>query len=196
MTDLVSGILFLAPGFLALKLFYLLGAQRPRSEWEWTTWSVVASLPINGLASLIRDGFAVDEVLLRVLFAVAAGCLAASSWQAIRASSHDRARRLRTWFGASAWDEALEDANRAKRVVELVLDDGVSYRGTVGYGDRNDNEAEGWLYLIHPEVFDKTLDKYRRANGTHGYLVHRDRIKRLRILNEVVEPSFEETAQE
>ena len=30
--DVVDAVLYLGPGFLALKLFYLFGAQRPRSE--------------------------------------------------------------------------------------------------------------------------------------------------------------------
>ena len=116
MTDLVAGVLFLAPGFLALKLFYLFGAQRVRSQWEWTTWSVIASLPITGVASVLRDQTMVPradpdptEVCLRLLVSVAFGLLAASGWQVVRRSSRTTAARIRTWFGSSAWDEALED---------------------------------------------------------------------------------------
>jgi hypothetical protein len=194
-SELVSGVLFLAPGFLALKVFYLLGAQRSRSEWEWTTWSVIASLPINGIASVLRDHIASSkttpdprEIGLGLLVGVALGGLAAFGWQIVRSSSSPRAGRLRTDFGSSAWDEALEDAQRAKRQVELVLEDGQRYAGTIRYGGREDNEAEGWVYLVHPEVYDQSAKKFRDARGTHGYLVHRDRIKRLRILLEKMEP--------
>lgn len=198
MTDLVSGVLFLAPGFLALKLFYLFGAQRVRSQWEWTTWSVIASLPITGLASVLRDLMMVPkadpdpaEITLRLLVGVAFGLLAASGWQVVRRSSHRTASRIRTWFGSSAWDEALEDVGRDKRQVELVLDDDMRYIGTVRYGGREDNEAEGWIYLVHPEVRavaidsdapDASVKKFRPARGTEGYLIHRDRIKRIRVL--------------
>lgn len=195
MTDLVSGILFLAPGFLALKLFYLLGAQRTRSEWEWTTWSVIASLPINGIAGVLRDLVGVQkatldplEITLRVLVGVAFGGLAASAWQAVRRSPHRKAGQLRMAFGSSAWDEALEDVGREKRQVELVLDDGKRYVGTIRYGGREDNEAEGWIYLIYPDVYDDSIKKFRRAQGTRGYLVHRDHIKRLRVLLTKNEP--------
>jgi hypothetical protein len=130
-TDLVAGVLFLAPGFLALTLFYLLGAQRKRSEWEWTTWSVIASLPITGLASLARDYFSSArtdpdpiEVVLRMLIGAAAGVVCGVVWAGIRHSKRDVAGDLRTFFGSSAWDEALEDVGREGRQVELVLEDG------------------------------------------------------------------------
>ena len=187
-TDLVAGVLFLAPGFLALKLFYLLGAQRKRSEWEWTTWSVIASLPITGLASLARDYFSSArtdpdpiEVVLRMLIGAAAGVVCGVVWAGIRHSKRDVAGDLRTFFGSSAWDEALEDVGREGRQVELVLEDGLRLAGTIRYGGREDNEAEGWLYLIFPEVFDEELDAFRAAKS-HGYLVHRDRIKRVRVM--------------
>jgi len=186
--DLVAGVLFLASGFLALKLFYLLGAQRVRSQWEWTTWSIVASLPINGIASLLRDRIAIVrgdpdgyEVALRLLIGIALGSTLAAAWQLVRASGRSEAARFRRAFGASAWDEALEDVQRDHRQVELVLDDGTKYAGTIGYGGREDNAAEGWLYLIYPEVFDTAIDDYREARGTHGILLHRDRIKRIRV---------------
>lgn len=188
MPDLIAGILFLAPGFLALKLFYLLGAQRVRSEWEWTTWSVVASLPINGLASVLRDRITAPktspdpyESVLGLLIGVALGAVLAAGWRLVRASTRAEAARLRRTFGASAWDEALEDAQRANRQVELVLEDGKRYLGTIGYGGREDNAAEGWLYLIFPEVYDESLKDFRPAKGTHGILLHRDRIKRIRV---------------
>ncbi len=195
MTELVAGVLFLAPGFLALKLFYLFGAQRKRSEWEWTTWSIIASLPLTGIASLLRDQSAIQrtapdalDTAYRLLVAVALGSLVASAWQYVRRSSHHRAAQLRTEFGSSAWDEALEDVQRSRRQVELVLEGGKRYMGTVRYGGREDNEAEGWVYLTHPEVYDESLKKFRPAKGTHGYLVHRDRILRIRVALTKSEP--------
>lgn len=189
MTDLVSGVLFLAPGFLALKLFYLLGAQRPRSEWEWTTWSIIASLPISAIAIMLRSLVAVPrstpdpvEITLAILVGVVLGSAASAVWQIVRGSSAKWAGRLRRAFGSSAWDEALEDVQRERRQVELVLDDGKRYVGTIGYGGREDNKAEGWVYLVHPEVYDEAAKRHRPAKGTHGYLVHRDQIKRLRVL--------------
>ena len=193
--DLVDAILFLAPGFLALKLFYLFGAQRPRSQWEWTTWSVIVSLPVVGIAALLRDqapaSAGVDpdpaEVALRLAVAIAAGAAASVAWQRIRASRDEWANELRMAVTDSAWDQALEDAQIEGRALVLVLED-EEYRGTLRYGDRDDNEAEGWLYLMHPEIRDPKTKKFRPANATNGILVHRDQVKRIRILDVRREP--------
>jgi hypothetical protein len=191
--DLVDGILFLAPGFLALKIFYLFGAQRPRSQWEWTTWSLIASLPINGLAAylvsvnlpgLVASVDAVPqpiEIAIRMAVAAATGGFAAFTWQKVRSSQNEYVDKLRMAVTDSAWDQALEDAQNAKRAVELFLDDGARYRGTLRYGGREDNAAEGWIYLTYPQVFDEAQGRFRAAKATHGYLVHRDRVRRIRV---------------
>jgi hypothetical protein len=36
--------------------------------------------------------------------------------------------------------------------------------------------------LIHPKVYDPGKKRFRPSTGTHGYLVHRDRIERVRVL--------------
>jgi Family of unknown function (DUF6338) len=194
-TDLVSGILFLAPGFLALKLFDLFGAQRRRTEWEWTTWSVIASVPISVAANWVRSWFKGQtqppdspEVILRIVIAVAFAAGAVYAWRRVRGSTHPRALRFRREVGSSAWDAALEDVQRSGRQVELILDDEKHYIGKVGYGGREDNEAEGWIYLIYPEVFEEATRKFRPAKGTHGYLIHRDHINRVRVLLRKYEP--------
>ena len=200
MNDITSGVLFLAPGFLALKLFYLFGVQRVRSQWEWTTWSVISSVPIGVAASLLYGGGlnltaapSTVEVANRVVIAVTSGILAACAWQVVRRHPSRKAARLRTFFGSSAWDETLEDVGREKRLVELVLVGGKRYRGTIRYGGREDNEAEGWLYLVHPKVYDDGLELFRRPKGTRGYLIHRDRIERMRIMLRSDEPDPAET---
>ena len=195
MAEIVAGVILLAPGFVALKVFYLLGAQRRRSQWEWTTWSVIASLPITGAASLLRTSIPLAsttpdpwETALGLLLGVEFGALMASLWLYVRRSDSRLPEVLRMAFGASAWDEALEDAQRNARLIELIMDDGKRYLGDLRYGDRDDNEAEGWVYLAHPEVYEPALKKFRVANGTHGYLVHRDHIRRVRVHLSKMEP--------
>lgn len=188
MTDLVDGILFLAPGFFALKLFYVLGAQRRRSEWEWTTWSVLVSIPINLVAAWMATGsFGLgkpDLVEIENRFAVASllGLLAVLVWHLLWRSIKPIAVDLRRLIGTSAWDETLDDVDRHRRAVEVVLDDGARYQGTVTYAGREDNEVEGWLYLTHPKVYDVGTKKFRPPRGTAGYLIHTDHIKRLRVM--------------
>ena len=188
--DLIDGVLLLAPGFLALKLFYLFGAQRPRSQWEWTTWSVIASLPIVAVAAALYQFLGgvpatknppALEIALRLAVAASFALAASWAWRRIRRSEHRVARMVVDAVAFSAWDQALEEAVWADRLVVLILDDdGKEYRGFIRYGGREDNGADPWIYLIHPEVLEG--EKFRPANATHGILVHRDQIRRIRVL--------------
>jgi hypothetical protein len=193
--DLVDGILFLAPGFLAIKVFHLFGAQRPHSQWEWTVWSIVISLPIVGAAGVLRPyigGLSAPqpphdsaEIALRMAIGATLGLLAAGIWLDIRGSHRHMADHIRRVVGSSAWDQALEDVQRDQRQIELVLADGESIIGTLCYGGREDNEAEGWVYLMWPESRPDIADpksKHRPMPNTEGLLVHRDQIKRIRML--------------
>ncbi len=199
--DLIEAALFLAPGFLALKIFYLFGAQRPRSQWEWTTWSIVASLPLNGLAWLIaglialvlsRPAFPVSatstpwqpdgaSIALALLLAGLAGLFVAFGWRRVRASDNERAVWLRRQVTDSAWDQALEDAHNKDRPIAVVMDDGTRYRGRLRYGGREDAQASGWIYLYWPDKRDERTREWVRIRGVHGLLVERGKLRMLQV---------------
>lgn len=188
--DIVAAVLFLGPGFLALKLFYLFGAQRPRSEWEWTTWSAIASIPINSAATLVvpllpqpiapitSDG---QHVAVAMVVGVVSGLALAWTWRRVRESPRAAAAWLRRQVTDSAWDQALEDAQHARRPISVVLDDGRRYRGTLGYGGREDAEASGWFYITWPDRGDETTKKYVPMLDTHGILIDRDKAASIRV---------------
>jgi uncharacterized protein DUF6338 len=185
--EFVQGILYLAPGFLALKAFSSFGAQRTRSDWEWAAWSVIASLPINALAGFIRsfqapsanppDGL---EIVYRLAVGVGLGLIGAGIWQRIRIAPWGRAQRFRERVTDSPWDHVLEEVGASHRVTELVMSDGARYRGTIRYAGREDAGAREWVYLKYVEVFD--AGKFRDSKHTHGLLVHREEIRRIRVL--------------
>ena len=187
--DVVDAVLYLGPGFLALKLFYLFGAQRPRSEWEWTTWSVVASIPINALATLIvanapapvapltPDGF---HVTVAMSLGLLSGVIGAILWRKVRVSQAPEAVWLRRQVTDSAWDLALEDAQLAQRGVGVDTNSGERYRGKLWYGGREDALASGWMYLRWPEQFDTGVNKFVPMKN-HGILVDREKTKLVRV---------------
>jgi hypothetical protein len=188
--DIVAAVLYLGPGFLALKLFYLFGAQRPRSEWEWTTWSAIASIPINLAASLIvpvfgplSAPFTVDgvHVAVAIVIGLVGGLVAAWAWRRARASTRPFADWLRRQVTDSAWDLALDDAQHAKRAVSVVMSNGRQYRGTLGYAGREDAAASGWLYLQWPARKDPATNKYVEMTNSHGILIDRDKVVSMRV---------------
>jgi hypothetical protein len=194
-----SAILFLAPGFIALKLFSLFGAQRPRSQFEWTIWSVLASLPLAVAARAVvrfldyvdwldRDTFLSfweisPEDVLRFGLAVLAGLAFAWLWK------RDRAARLREHVADSAWDWHIEWAYIKDRRLRVVLvEDGkeVTYRGWVGRSAREDTAAEPWLCLKEPER-QGSDGKFARANAMQ-MLVRRDKVQRVMVYRGADEP--------
>jgi hypothetical protein len=200
--DLVQAALFLAPGFLALKIFYLFGAQRPRSQWEWTTWSIVASLPLNGVAALTASALArpasqaaiptvtsapsawqpdAASIALALVLAVLSGAVLALAWRTVRASDGKRATWLRRELTDSAWDQALEDAHFKERAIVVVMDDGARYRGKLKYGGREDTQAAGWMYLHWPGKRNEKTQEWGRLRGTHGLLIERSKIRLLQV---------------
>jgi hypothetical protein len=196
--DLVETFVYLAPGFLALKLFYLFGAQRPRSQWEWTTWSIVASLPLNGAAAFCLARLSIQsydaQVVLALSLSLAAGVAAAVAWRQVRRSDRKMAVRLRLEVADSAWDQALEDATNKKRPIVVVMNDGPRYRGMLRYGGREDAQAEGWIYLCWPDKRDEETKEWTRIRGTHGLLIDRDRIRIVQVYLSNYESNVERLA--
>jgi uncharacterized protein DUF6338 len=194
--DVVDAVLYLGPGFLALKLFHLFGAQRPRSEWEWTTWSVVVSIPLNAAATLVvanapapvapltSDAF---HVTVAMALGLLSGLVAAIVWRKVRSSQRSEAIWLRRQVTDSAWDLALEDAQRADRGIGVETDTGERFRGKLWYGGREDAVASGWIYLRWPERFDDKQKKFVPTTS-YGILLDRAKTKFVRVYLRPGEP--------
>jgi len=146
------------------------------------------SVPIAYFAAVARDYWPANptmpdglEVTIRIGLALGAGVLAVAAWNWIKGASYPWAARIRAYVQDSAWDQTLQDVDDYHRQTELVLVDGRRYAGTIRYAGREDHKAEPWIYLIYPEIYDD--GSFRKARGTHGILVHRDQIDRIRVLN-------------
>jgi hypothetical protein len=197
MTDLQirDAAVLLIPGFLALKLFYLFGAQRPRSQWEWTTWSVLVSFPIDwsvralgpNAAAWLHVEPATVDVVLRLVAAIGLAAAAVLVWGLIRASDVTWLVRLRRSVTDSAWDEVLDNAHRKKRWLEVqaVRSGGdTRYRGWLDTAGREDAQAEPWVYLRKVTRQAESGGAWTELAGTHGVLIHRDQIRSIRIFEQ------------
>lgn len=157
----------LAPGFLTLKLFQLLGADRKRSEWEWTVWSVLVSLVID---------LVTHDPVGKVVVAGALGFGAVVVW---RSPLADPARpRLMN----SAWDYTLDSAARAHHVVEVTVKDGPVYFGRLKRFAREETGAALWLYLTKVRRRTKDGSTWTRLSRTEGVLLHGASVRELRVV--------------
>ncbi len=183
----------LAPGFIAMKLFYVFGAQRQWSQWEWTAWSVGLSIPLDWATRTIAPvvasrvgwpGEAVD-VVIRFLLALGIAGIGIFAWRWLKGSNDDRLVAVRRALTDSAWDEVMDDAVQHQRWLEVMTDGPdreIAFRGWLATAGREDSRAEPWIYL-------RRVSRQSAADGepweempaTHGLLIHRDHIKRIRV---------------
>lgn len=190
--QLLTAAGIVAPGFVAIKLFDVFGAQRQRAQWEWTAWSVGISLPIAWLARAIapevsaRTGLAADvtEVIVAMILAVLIAGIGIWLWRTMKRSDHDRVVAFRRAVTDSAWDEVMDDALAHERWLEVITagtEREQAFRGWLSTAGREDTKAEPWLYLRRVQR-QATLDgPFEEMPGTHGLLIHRDHIRRVRV---------------
>lgn len=205
-TELLRTAGLLAPGFIAMKLFYVFGAQRQRAQWEWAAWSVLIALPINWLALMWtpkviqQTGWAADlaDVAVRMGLAVVLAILASVVWQ-YGIKRRDRAATLRRFLTDSAWDDVMDDAVNHGRWLEVITtgnDKEIAFFGWLSTAGREDNRAEPWVYLVDVRRRDDPSKPWEILPATAGLMIHRDHIERIRVLEAVKkdkEPQLEGT---
>jgi len=194
-SDIITVAGLVAPGFLAMKLFYTFGAQRQRAQWEWVVWSALIGLPVDAFARWVIGSFThpsgwpdwtVDGALRLVLPCGVALVLAWLWKERVKPAEKGWLRYLRRGFTDSAWDEVMDSAVQNERWVEIVTEipsGEVSYTGWLSTVGREDSAAERWVYIEkvqHRPGADMDLTPLA---ATHGLLIHRDHIKRIRIFD-------------
>jgi hypothetical protein len=133
-----STIAFLAPGFLALKIFYLFALKSKRSDLEWTIWSLIASLALSATAGRFTSS---QPAAVAISFAFAALVGVIASWAWIRTSQ--RWPRLRQMAQPMAWDSMIP----SKQWLQVVLVDGrvVSGQPAVVADSAESGQLDLWL---------------------------------------------------
>ena len=139
LSNLSDSLLFFLPGFVCLKVFYVLGLKTTRTDLEWAVWSVMSSVllfpatvPLRSMLGL-GDTSAVARAIL-ILFAFLVGSIGATTWNRVVAP------RWRWRFVAEPWDLAYYDAVANKLQVAIELADGreavgdMIWMGLVGEG--------------------------------------------------------------
>lgn len=186
-SDLRDAVLLLAPGFIALWVYTTFGRRRPRTDWQWAVWSVIASIPLDYVTRwLVGNGPRLVAMppeladgLTRLALAVLAGFLLALGWNRLRRWPWRWARYLADVLTDSLWDMTLEDAEYLDRSLEVETVDGWRYYGWYKVA-REDSGAEPWVRM---ELFTRTdPDGVQDIEiGRIGVLIHRSQIRRVTV---------------
>lgn len=196
--DVADAILLLGPGFVLLKAFALTGGQHQRLQWEWVVWSVLLSVPVAAATGWFAQWLGIPllfdwEPALRFVIAAVIGIAAGTVWIFVRRSRWGWVRAVYRSVIDSAWDLALDDATRpaptdGRYGVEVTVDRGGTetyYYGTLSAFGYERAKAEPWVYLTYPERWEGDERGFEPLERTEGVLLHRDQIRRLRVIQPV-----------
>jgi hypothetical protein len=175
--DLVVTLLYVLPGFVALKIFYVLGLRRRRSDLEWTLWSVLAAAPLGAAAMTLWPATGQEHVRIAIALALGAalGLLLVGLWHAA----------VRRWpdlilhTSARAWDSVLPQA----QWVQVWTNDGKVISGAprvIAISSETDTLD---LYLEQPAWVNPETGDLIEMTGVAGYLVPADSIAHVQVLS-------------
>lgn len=149
------------PGFLLLRVFYWRGFRTQRTDLELVLWSLALSLPVYGLAALIRPANDVWTVVIAVVIALLAGEIAGRIWRAVIR----RRAWLQDYMNATSWDSVIAAAGW----VQVRMTDGTTYVGSVELATDTAQSDQLDLYLRDPAYVDG--DRFVTMSGADGLLI-------------------------
>ena len=165
-------IVFLAPGFVLLSVFYWFGLQVKRSDAQWLIWSLIASAAINPAASKLG----IDRTIAAFGLAIVGGGLLALAWNRVprlRFIPGRIRRRLlsfRQSSGIRAWDNVMERA----AWLQVEISDGRTYFGLMSWAAKSVDTDDLDLYLVRAS---QIVEGKRIPIQAHGILIQRSSIR-------------------
>ena len=172
--DVVATLRFLAPGFVALRVFYWLGLRTKRTDLELTLWSLLGAAVIDALASLFNPGDGLVRLVLAIAIAVALGAFGSAAW--IAAS-----RRWPTLLedaSPTAWEGVLGTPHWVQ--VWTTSDEMIfGYVRVLALAAETDDAD---LYLEEPEWVNKHSGARTPIEGTEGLIIKRSDIRAIQVL--------------
>lgn len=168
--EVADTIKLLAPGFVALKIFYQFGLRTRRTDLEWTLWSVLAAFVIAPVGpwlteQLDRD---IEPIWLALVVGAVLGIALSMGWIAL----------VRVWPGARlyvsrmAWDAVLPNS----RWIQVWTSDGRTVSGAVRNIADPAETDELDLYVEQPAWVDDA-GNVTDMTGIEGLLIARDKIE-------------------
>jgi hypothetical protein len=174
---------FLAPGFVAIKVFSQFGLRSKRSDLELTVWSVVAAWALNLLVA-IPGPFASINVNVRLLTALALagifGFAFAWAWRQV----WQRSYRARAAVSSRVWNFAFVRSNgEGTPWIQVWLSDGHILFGWPQTWSLDGEADQPDLLLADPEWVDVLTQERTRMTGVGTVLIASSEILMVQFLD-------------
>ncbi len=173
----------LVPGFVLAKTFYLFGLRTRRSDAQWVIWSILAAVPVNGIANGLVD--IAGTVLHRgkdgnVVLAVAIVVAVAAGWQ-LGKLWHRLVQMRPEWAADAAiraWDNIF-GRSYPEWIQVMLIDKVTVYSGKPRYAARSVQTDDLDLYLLEPALL--VQGRQVELPGVEGVLVPRSQISAIMV---------------
>jgi hypothetical protein len=136
---------FTVPGFVFLKLLYIISLRTNRTDLEWATWSLAASVPIGAAAAFLYPTNDYGRDLVAVGIAMLGGLALGFGWLLFT----QRFPRARESLSSTAWDAILSQSYW----VEVETLKGGRWMGQLAVTAESGATAKPDLYLRKPAEF-------------------------------------------
>lgn len=178
-------VVFIAPGYFALRVYALINSKRQRDFSVLAVESIVYSLPIVAAVNFIwinllnqPETSALDAgyALLLIITAVVVGALATF------ARNHWPAREIAAKLGLGSPNEdfiktqlqRIDTSDPENNTVVIKLKNGGLFSGTIDQFSRYDTNSPMYLYLSNLAVFDDNLKSWIERDG--GLIIERGEV--------------------
>jgi hypothetical protein len=177
--DAQATLEYLVPGFVALKVFYVLGLRTRRSDLEWTILSVAAAALVNAATSA---WFGVSDVSQRALVATVLGVgvafVGAWAWRRVApAWGH--------YFERQAWDAAFA---RGGWMSVWVKDGPIVLGWAKTVSESAEADAQD-VYLVEPSFVDRESNAETKLPTVRGIWVAADEIELVEVMRRPDDPA-------
>jgi hypothetical protein len=169
-------IAYLVPGFVALKIFYVVGLRTRRSDLGWTVLSVAAAAGLNAAVVYVTgvsdySWRAVDATALGVVAAVFAG----GGWRWLRG----RYPTIKSAFDRQAWDAIWS----RPAWVQVWVRDGPIVLGAPRVVAESAETDDLDVYLVNPSWVDRSTGERKKVVGVVGIWVAARNVQLIQVLD-------------
>lgn len=182
-TDIQTTLEYLVPGFVALKVFYVVGLRTRRSDLGWTVLSIATAAGLNALATVAGITDASWRVIAATIVGVVIALVTGATWQLLLRRRGGRlpsfAQNVKKSFDRQAWDAVWF----RQAWVQVWVRDGPIILGAATNVSESVDTDDQDVYLGAPSWVDRVTGEREKLVNVVGIWVSARDIQLVQVLD-------------